>query len=177
MALFFIIAKNERGEKFMFKMPVTYRTYEGKEVTKDFYFNLNKGEIAEMNFAFEGGFEAWLEMLQTEPNVSDMIKVFKELIIKAYGKRLPDGQFVKTPEYTAAFTASDAYSEVFLKFIDNKDNFVSNFLEGAMNVSLEDVQKGIEKRPDLKEITDNAGINLEKVASVPAQEAAPVSEF
>lgn len=162
----------------MFKMPVTYRTYEGKEVTKDFYFNLNKGEIAEMNFAFEGGFEAWLEMLQTEPNVPDMIKVFKELIIKAYGKRLPDGQFVKTPEYTAAFTASDAYSEVFLKFIDNKDNFVSNFLEGAMNVSLEDVQKGIEQRPDLKEITDNAGINLEKVASAPAQEAAaPVSEF
>lgn len=162
----------------MFKMPVTYRTYEGKEVTKDFYFNLNKGEIAEMNFAFEGGFEAWLDMIQTEPNVQDMIKVFKELIVKAYGKRLPDGQFVKTPEYTAAFVASDAYSEVFLKFIDNNDNFVSKFLEGAMNVPMEDIRKGLEENPELKAKTDEAGLSFgNQIAVVQETPKAPVNEF
>ena len=134
----------------MFKMPVTYRTFEGKEVTKDFYFNLNKGEAAEMNFAFDGGFEGWIANLQDDPSIPDVLKVFKEIILKAYGKRLPDGQFVKTPEYTAAFAASDAYSEVFLKFIDNQNDFVNKFLSGVMNVSPEEIKKGLEDKPELK---------------------------
>lgn len=161
----------------MFKMPVTYRTFEGKTITKDFYFNLNKGEIAEMNFAFDGGFEAWLENIQADPNIPDMMKVFKELILKAYGKRLPDGQYVKTPEYTSAFAASDAYSEVFLKFIENKDDFVSKFLEGAMNIPPEEIQKGLEANLNLKSIADDAGVVIpmkatgsEKVVEAPESE-------
>lgn len=142
----------------MFKMPVTYRTFEGKEVTKDFYFNLNKGEIAEMNFEFEGGFEAWLENIQTDPNVPDMMKVFKEIILKAYGKRLPNGQYVKTPEFTSAFAASDAYSEVFIKFIENKDDFVNKFLEGAMNIPAEEVRRTLAENEQLKSLAEDAGV-------------------
>ena len=161
----------------MFKMPVTYRTYEGTEVTKDFYFNLNKGEIAEMNFAFEGGFEEFLENLRSEPNVKDMMKVFKELIIKAYGKRLPDGQFVKSDEYTQAFAASDAYSEVFLKFIENKDDFVNTFLEGAMNVPVESIRRGLEDNPELKAMAEEAGVTIAADPMASQTKPAPISEF
>lgn len=139
----------------MIKIPVTFRTYDGATATKDFYFNLNKGEIAEMNFAFDGGFEAFLENLQIDPSIPDVIKVFKEIIVKSYGKRLPDGQFVKTPEYTAAFTASDAYSEMFLKFIENEDDFVNKFLEGALNVSQEELrQSKKEAQPVIEAVTE-----------------------
>lgn len=172
----FFMLKRERGQLLMFKMPVTYRTFEGKEAKRDFYFNLNKGEIAEMNFAFDGGFEAWLENIQTDPNIPDMMKVFKELILKAYGKRLPDGQFVKTPEYTAAFAASDAYSEVFLKFIENKDNFVNTFLEGAMNVSPEEIQKGLEANLNLKSIAEENGVVV-NMPTKTAEVVVPESEF
>lgn len=172
----FFMLKRERGQLLMFKMPVTYRTFEGKEAKRDFYFNLNKGEIAEMNFAFDGGFEAWLENIQTDPNIPDMMKVFKELILKAYGKRLPDGQFVKTPEYTAAFAASDAYSEVFLKFIENKDNFVNTFLEGAMNISPEEIQKGLEANLNLKSIAEENGVVV-NMPTKTAEVVVPESEF
>lgn len=151
----------------MFKMPVTYRTFDGKEVTKDFYFNLNKGEIAELNFEFEGGFEAWLENIQDDPNIPDMMKVFKELILKAYGKRLPNGQYVKTEEYTSAFAASDAYSEVFLKFIENENDFVNKFLEGAMNIPPEEMKKTLEENNKFKSLLEdnNASKEVEVVAS------------
>lgn len=151
----------------MFKMPVTYRTFDGKEVTKDFYFNLNKGEIAELNFEFEGGFEAWLENIQDDPNIPDMMKVFKELILKAYGKRLPNGQYVKTEEYTSAFAASDAYSEVFLKFIENENDFVNKFLEGAMNIPPEEMKKTLEENNKFKNLLEdnNASKEVEVVAS------------
>lgn len=151
----------------MFKMPVTYRTFDGKEVTKDFYFNLNKGEIAELNFEFEGGFEAWLENIQDDPNIPDMMKVFKELILKAYGKRLPNGQYVKTEEYTSVFAASDAYSEVFLKFIENENDFVNKFLEGAMNIPPEEMKKTLEENNKFKSLLEdnNASKEVEVVAS------------
>lgn len=151
----------------MFKMPVTYRTFDGKEITKDFYFNLNKGEIAELNFEFEGGFEAWLESIQADPNIPDMMKVFKELILKAYGKRLPNGQYVKTEEYTSAFAASDAYSEVFLKFIENENDFVNKFLEGAMNIPPEEMKKTLEENNKFKSLLEdnNASKEAEVIAS------------
>lgn len=151
----------------MFKMPVTYRTFDGKEITKDFYFNLNKGEIAELNFEFEGGFEAWLESIQADPNIPDMMKVFKELILKAYGKRLPNGQYVKTEEYTSAFAASDAYSEVFLKFIENENDFVNKFLEGAMNIPPEEMKKTLEENNKFKSLLEdnNASKEVEVIAS------------
>ena len=40
----------------MLKKTVTYVDYNGVERTEDFYFNLSKAEVTEMELSVEGGF-------------------------------------------------------------------------------------------------------------------------
>ena len=135
----------------MFKLPITYIGFDGKEKTKDFYFNLTKGEIAEMHLSLPGGFDGFLRRLEDDPTASDVITVFKALILKSYGKRTPDNKFIKSKELSEEFAATDAYSELFLKFIEDEDEFVNKFLEGTINVPVGSMQKIIEDNPKLKE--------------------------
>lgn len=45
----------------MYKKTITYTDYDGNERTEDFYFNLTKAEIAEMELSAEGGFDKLIE--------------------------------------------------------------------------------------------------------------------
>ncbi len=138
----------------MFKIPITYVGFDGKEKTRDFYFNLTKGEIAEIHLALPGGFDGFLDRLNDEPDVADIVNVFKQLILKSYGKRTAENKFIKSKEISEEFAATDAYSELFLKFIDNEDDFVNKFLEGAINAPVGTINKILEENPKLKETAD-----------------------
>lgn len=135
----------------MFKLPITYTGFDGKEKKKDFYFNLSKGEIAEMNYTIPGGFDGFLSRLNDEPNVKDVIETFKQIILKSYGKRTAEGKFIKSKEYAEEFAASDAYSELFLKFISDENDFVNTFLEGILSAPVGTINKMIEEHPELTE--------------------------
>ena len=135
----------------MFKLPITYVGFDGKEKTRDFYFNLTKGEIAEMHLSLPGGFDGFINRINDEPNVSDVISVFKQLILKSYGKRTAENKFIKSKEISEEFAATDAYSELFLKLLDNEDDFVNKFLEGVINAPVGSIQKMLEENPQLKE--------------------------
>ena len=45
----------------MIKETITYLGYDGKEKTGDFYFNLTRGEIAELHLSLPGGLDGFLE--------------------------------------------------------------------------------------------------------------------
>lgn len=128
----------------MIKIPITYVGFDNKEITKDFWFNLTKAEIAELQCEFPGYFEGYIERLKHDADVADVVAVFKALILKSYGKRTKENKFVKSKEYSEEFAASDAYSELFIKFLDDENDFVSKFLEGALNATPAEVQKAIE---------------------------------
>lgn len=145
----------------MFKLPITYLGFDGKEKTRDFYFNLTKGEIAEMNYTIPGGLDGFLNRLNDEPNADDIITTFKMLILKSYGKRTPDGRFIKSKELSEEFSATDAYSELFLKFIENADGFVDKFLEGVVNAAPGTMSKIVESHPEVSEAIEK----VEKVES------------
>lgn len=138
----------------MYKLPITYKTFEGEERTRDFYFNLTKGEIMKIHLSLPGGFDGFLERLKDEPDVNDVMNVFEKLILTSYGKRMPDGKYVKSKELSDEFSATDAYSELLIKFIDNEDDFANKFLEGALGVSLTEIQNMIDENPDLKAVSD-----------------------
>ena len=127
----------------MLKLPLTYTGTDGKQKTRDFYFNLTKGEIAEIQLTLPGGLEGFAEHIGDDPDVEpeEVVRIFKELIVKSYGKRTAEGKFIKDPRFTQEFAASDAYSELFLKFINNENNFTENFLTGIMEMTLVDASK------------------------------------
>lgn len=140
----------------MFKMPITYLGFDGKEKTRDFYFNLTKGEIAEIHLSLPGGFDGFLNRLDDDPNPADVITVFKELILKSYGKRTADNKFIKSTELSQEFAATDAYSELLFMFLDDKDNFANKFLEGVINAPVGTIQKIIDENPKLKEAKEDS---------------------
>lgn len=156
----------------MFKLPITYIDFTGKERTKDFFFNLTKSDIMEIHLALPNGLDGFIDSLNDDPEVEDVIEVFKKIILKAYGKRTNTNAFIKSKELSQEFAATDAYSELFLKFLDNEDDFVMKFLEAAITAQpgelkrifeenkskqkdLEDEEKIIEEVTDeLSEIPD-----------------------
>lgn len=142
----------------MLKQTITYIGFDGKEKTKDFYFNLTKGEITEIHLSLPGGLDGFLDKLNDDPSVEDIVEVFKKIILKAYGKRTATNGFIKSKEISQEFAATDAYSELFLKFLDNEDDFVNKFLEGAIVAPPGTLQKIIEENKKDDEIISEDAI-------------------
>ena len=106
----------------MLKKTMTYTDYNGVERKEDFYFNLTKAEIMEMEMSQLGGLAEMIQKIVDSKDAPAIIKVFKELILKAYGEKSPDGKrFMKSAEISAAFAETEAYSILFMELATNAD--------------------------------------------------------
>lgn len=104
----------------MLKKTVTYTDYNGVERTEDFYFNLNKAELLEMEMSINGGLTAMIHKIIAAQDESTIFKVFKDLLLKSYGEKSLDGKrFVKSEELSAAFAQTEAYSQLFMELCSN----------------------------------------------------------
>lgn len=116
----------------MLKKSITYVDYNGTSRTEDFYFNLTKAEITEMEMSTEGGLAEMINRIVAAQDTRGIIKVFKELILKAYGEKSPDGRrFVKSDELSVAFSQTEAYSALFMELATDADA-ASAFVNGIM---------------------------------------------
>ena len=89
----------------MLKKTITYTDYNGVERTEDHYFNLSKAESMEMEMSTSGGLSEMIRKIVAAQDTPAIIKIFKEIILKAYGQKSPDGrQFIKSPELSKAFS-------------------------------------------------------------------------
>lgn len=143
----------------MLKYPISYIDFEGNQKTRDFYFNLTRGEILKIHMSIPGGIDGFIERLNDEPSVSDVIEVFEKIVLASYGKRTTDNKYIKSKEISEEFSASDAYSELLIKFIENEDDFVNKFLQGVMNVTPEELKK-LSETPELNTIKESLPADL-----------------
>lgn len=106
----------------MLKKTITYVDYNGNERTEDFYFNLSKAEVMEMELSTTGGLAEMIQKIIAAQDSPAIIKIFKDLLLKAYGEKSPDGKrFMKTKEITQAFEQTEAYSQLFMELATNAD--------------------------------------------------------
>jgi len=77
----------------MRKETITYTNYNGMEVTEDFYFNLSKAEVYEMEMTTNGGLVEMVQNIVKAKNVPAIADIFKTFILKAYGEKSPDGKY------------------------------------------------------------------------------------
>jgi len=106
----------------MLKKTIKYTDFDGNERTEDFYFNLTKAEVLEMEMGVLGGLAQFLQKIVAEQDNTKIIEHFKSLILKAYGVKSPDGKrFMKNQEYTDAFVQTEAYSDLFMELATNAD--------------------------------------------------------
>ena len=106
----------------MLKETITYQDFNGVTRTEDFYFNLTEAETMEMEMSANGGFSEYIRRIIAAQDPATLIKIFKDLILKAYGERSLDGrQFIKKPELAEAFSYTEAYSQLFMKLATNTE--------------------------------------------------------
>ena len=67
----------------MLKKAITYVDYNGNERTEDFYFNLTKAELMEMEMSITGGLVEAIKNIVAAQDAPSIIKIFKDLILKA----------------------------------------------------------------------------------------------
>jgi hypothetical protein len=116
----------------MLKKTITYTDYDGNERTEDFYFNLTKAETMEMELGVTGGMTKMLMQIVSIQDGKQLVEKFKEMILKAYGEKSPDGRrFMKSPEITANFAATEAYSNLFMELASNAEA-ASAFVNGIV---------------------------------------------
>ena len=120
----------------MLKKTVTYVDYNGVERTEDFYFNLSKAEVTEMELSVEGGFSKMLEEIVKSKDNVRIMELFKQMVLKAYGEKSADGKrFVKSKELSEAFSQTEAYSEIFMELaLDEKA--AAAFVNGILPANL-----------------------------------------
>ena len=61
----------------MLKKTITYTDYNGSERTEDFYFNLTKAEIMEMEMSTTGGLAEMIQRIVAAQDTPAIIKIFK----------------------------------------------------------------------------------------------------
>ena len=116
----------------MLKKTIKYTDFNDVEREEDFYFNLTKSELTEMQLSKDGGLQAWLEKIVKTDNRPELIKAFKSIILKAYGEKSADGKrFVKSEELSEEFEQSAAYDELFMELLSNEEK-AAEFINGLI---------------------------------------------
>ena len=106
----------------MLKKTITYTDYNGVERTEDFYFNLSKAEIMEMEMSTTGGLAEMIQRIVQAQDAPAIIKIFKDLVLKAYGQKSPDGKrFIKSDVLREEFEQTEAYSNLFMELATDSD--------------------------------------------------------
>lgn len=116
----------------MIKKTMTYTDYDGVQRTEDFYFNLTKAEVAEMQMSTVGGLDKMINQIISEQDGKRIIELFKDLVLRSYGKKSPDGRrFIKNQELRDDFAQTEAYSDLFMELATDADA-ASAFVNGIV---------------------------------------------
>ena len=121
----------------MLKKTITYTDYNGVEHTDDFYFNLTKAELADMQMSENEGFDQKLKNIIEAKDNKSIYEIFKQFVHKSYGEKSLDGKrFMKVDPVTGAplyiaFTETEAYSVLLLELVQS-DESMAAFINGIM---------------------------------------------
>ena len=119
----------------MLKKTVTYEDYDGNTREETLYFFLSKTELTEMELKTPGGFAKKLERISQSTNGGEIIDVFKEIILAAYGVKSEDGRaFIKKRNgvrLAEEFEQTPAFDALFTDLLTNPDK-ASAFINGIM---------------------------------------------
>lgn len=131
----------------MYGKKMKYVNYNGEERERKFYFNLNKAELLEMELSTNGGYETYINRIIETRDQAELIKIFKDLILRSYGVKSDDGErFIKNQQLIDEFVQTEAYSDLFMELATNAEaatEFVNGIIPPALAV---EVQKELAKQ-------------------------------
>ena len=121
----------------MLKKTIEYTDYNDVKRKEDFYFNLTKAEIMEMELSTTGGLAEMIQKIIDTQDTPQIVKLFKDLVLKAYGEKSADGKrFIKNDDIRDGFAQTEAYSELFMELATD-DNAAASFVNAIVPKDLE----------------------------------------
>lgn len=135
---------------------ITYRDLDGQTVTKEWWFSLDRAEIAEMKIRHDGtgkgSLEEYLDRIVKEQDNNKLLDNFQAILRKAVAIRV-DNYLKKSPEVLHEFTGGGAYSAMFMRMLEDA-SYAARLVNGIIPEDMaEEVQKQQAERQ--KEFTDN----------------------
>lgn len=135
---------------------IKYTDYNGVEREEKFLFNLSKAELMEMEMGTTGGLTEMIQKIVETQDAPSIIKIFKELILKAYGEKSADGKrFIKVNDQgvplSIGFSQTEAYSQLFMKLATDADaaaRFVRGIVPGDLDTSDVKLPESLQKQLD-----------------------------
>lgn len=117
----------------MLKKTMTTVDFGGTERTEDYYFNLTKAEIMEMQLCTDGGFVETVKKIVEAKNQLELTHLFKKIICASYGVLSPDGRkFVKNQQVLDDFMATQAYSDLYIELLSGDGKAAEDFVNGIL---------------------------------------------
>ena len=136
----------------MLAKQITYTDYNGGKRTETFHFHLTKAELMEMEIGTTGGMGEMMQRIVEAQDGPAIIKIFKDVILKAYGIKSADGkQFMKKDPVTGVdlsigFSQTEAYSELFMELSTNAEAGAA-FVNGIMPADI--AEEAAKQAPNL----------------------------
>lgn len=119
----------------MIKKTITYTDFDDNERTEDFWFNLTKSELMEMDFSQTGGMEKLIQSIVDAQDTKRIIEIFKDIVLKSYGEKTLDGRgFIKVRDghkLADEFSQTAAYDTLFMELATN-DKAAAEFINGVI---------------------------------------------
>lgn len=117
----------------MLKKTMTTVDFGGTERTEDYYFNLTKAEIMEMQLCTDGGFVETVKKIVEAKSQLELTHLFKKIICASYGVLSPDGRkFVKNQQVLDDFMATQAYSDLYIELLSGDGKAAEDFVNGIL---------------------------------------------
>lgn len=128
----------------MVKKTITYTDYNGVERTEDFYFNLTKAELMEMQLSMEGGMRAYIQRIMAAKSQLELVNLFKKILLLSYGKKSDDGRlFLKNDTIRAEFEAHPVYSQIYMELSLNEEK-AAEFINGLIPADMRNQNPAME---------------------------------
>lgn len=113
---------------------ITYQDIDGKTVTKEWWFSLDKAELAEMKLRHEGPgkgtLEEYLDRIIKEDDNNKILDNFQMILQKSVAVRV-DNYLKKTPETVMEFTGGGAYEAMFMKMLREAE-YAAKLINGIL---------------------------------------------
>ena len=138
----------------MITKTIKYTDYNGVEREEKFLFNLTKAELMEMEMGTTGGLAEMIQKIIETQDAPSIIKIFKDLVLKAYGEKSADGKrFIKINDagvpLSIGFSQTEAYSQLFMELAMDAEKaaeFVKGIIPGDIDLSKADIKQLTQKK-------------------------------
>lgn len=120
----------------MLKKTIKFIDYDGNPRSEDHYFHLSMSELSELQYGSEGGLEGITRRIIDTNDQTELVRIFKDLILRSYGERIGDAKnFMKEDDdgrpLSRRFKQTAAYDALWMELIQNT-NAAIDFVNGIV---------------------------------------------